>query len=204
MGLRRHQTGLQCRPIRPRRGHRAGNARSDAASAGTNESSDRTFIGADPIATYCRADDGLATAANRSVSEPAVASNRSADVGAGPADRAAPSGSLAERVGSAIWHAIIPPAEAKEDLPAQAAHQHLQPKFGNFFNQLYRPALNIAKDLNVPVEFVLGAAAKESGYYSDRHDIGLNNPWGSTQAGGNDLRFGSVNDAAAYWEKSNA
>ena len=51
---------------------------------------------------------------------------------------------------------------------------------------------------------MLGVAAKESQYYSIRHDIGLNNPWGSTHAGGNDLRFGSVKDAAAYWEKSNA
>ncbi len=180
------------------------NAVSNATQAGTNESSDRTFIGADPIAAYCRANEALATAAGRHVSEHAVASNPSADVGNAPADRTTPLSSLAEQVASAIWHAIIPPAEAKEDLPAQAVHQQLQPEFENFFNRLYGPALKIAKDLNIPVEFVLGVAALESEYYSDRHDIGLSNPWGSTQAGRNDLRFGSVEDAATYWEKSNA
>jgi hypothetical protein len=51
---------------------------------------------------------------------------------------------------------------------------------------------------------VLGVAAKESGYYSDQHDARLNNPWGSTHGGGNNLGFGSVKDAATYWEKSNA
>ena len=89
------------------------------------------------------------------MSERAVASNQPADVGNAPADRTAPSNSLVEQVASAIWHAIIPSAEAKEPLPAQAVHQQLQPKFENFFNQLYGPASKIAKDLNIPVEFVL-------------------------------------------------
>jgi len=82
--------------------------------------------------------------------------------------------------------------------------QQLQAKFENFFNQLYGPALTIANQLNTCVQCVLGVAAYESGYYSDQHDIDLNNPWGSTQAGGNDLQFGSLQDAANYWEQSNA
>jgi hypothetical protein len=95
------------------------NAVPNATQAGTNESSDRTFIGADPIAAYCRANEALPTAASRYVCEPAVASNPPADVGNGPADRTTPLSSLVEQVGSAIWHAIITPAEAKEALPAQ-------------------------------------------------------------------------------------
>jgi len=103
------------------------NAVPNATQAGTNQSSDRTFIGADPIAAYCRANEALATAAGRHVSEHAVASNPSADVGNAPADRTTPLSSLVEQVGSAIWHAIIPSAEAKEDLPAQAVHQQNAP-----------------------------------------------------------------------------
>ena len=103
------------------------NAVPNATQAGTHESSDRTFIGADPVAAYCRANEALPTAAGRHVSEHAVASNPPADVGNAPADRTAPSSSLAEQVTSAIWHDIISPAEAKEALPAQAVHQQNAP-----------------------------------------------------------------------------
>jgi len=97
----------------------AENAVPNATQAGTSGRSDRTFIGADPVGAYCRANEALGTAAGRYVSEHAVASNPPADVGNAPAGRTAPSSSLAEQVGSAIWHAIIPSAEAKEALPAQ-------------------------------------------------------------------------------------
>jgi len=95
------------------------NAVPNTTQAETSESPDRTFIGADPIAAYFWANEALASAPNRYVSEHAVASNPSAGVGNPPADRTAPSSSLAEQVGSAIWHAITPSAEAKEALPAQ-------------------------------------------------------------------------------------
>jgi hypothetical protein len=203
-GLAVSSGGFAASPDRAAPGPPAGTARFDGMSDAPTEAADRVLIGADPIAAYCRANEALATAGSRYVSEPAVVSNPSADVGNGPADRAAPSTSLAEQVVSAIWHAIIPPAEAKEAPHTQAVHQQLRPKYENFFNQLYGPASKIAKDLNIPVEFVLGVAAKESGYYSDPHDIDFNNPWGSTHHGANDVVFGSVKDAAIYWEKSNA
>jgi len=87
--------------------------------------------------------------------------------------------------------------------------QHQQPQLGakyeNFFNQLYGPAVQISNDLGIAcVQCVLGLAAYESGYYSDQHDIDLNNPWGSTQAGGNDIHFSSVWDAATFWANSNS
>ncbi len=174
----------------------------DGISDATIVTQHRALVADRPIAAYLQASEALATAASRYLPEHAIASNPSADVGNAPTDRTTPSSSLVEQEASAIRHAIIPPT--KEDLPAQAVHQQLQPKSENFFNRLYGPALKIAKDLNISVEFVLGVAAKESGCYSVPHDIGWNNPWGSTQAGRNDLRFGSVKDAAAYWEGSNA
>jgi hypothetical protein len=92
----------------------SGNARFDGMSDAPTEAAHRLLIGADPIEAYCRTNETLATAASRYVLEPTVASNPSADVGNRPADPTAPSGSLAERVGSAIWHSIISPAEANE------------------------------------------------------------------------------------------
>jgi hypothetical protein len=105
----------------------AGSDMPDATSAGMNETADRARTSDNPIAAFRRANEGLATAASRNVSESAVASNLSADVGNGPTDHTAPSRSLTEQVGSAIWHAIIPSAEAKEAPHAQAVHQQLQP-----------------------------------------------------------------------------
>jgi hypothetical protein len=78
------------------------NAVPNATQAGTSERSDPTFYGADPVGAYCRANEALATAAGRHVSEHAVASNSPADVGNAPSDRTAPSSSLAEQEGNAI------------------------------------------------------------------------------------------------------
>jgi hypothetical protein len=100
-----------------------GDAMSTTMSAGTNEASDRTWILDDPIAAFLLADAALATAAGRYVPDHAGVPNPSADVGNGPADRTAPSSSLVEQVG----HAIIPPAEAKENLHTQAVHQQPGP-----------------------------------------------------------------------------
>ncbi len=104
-----------------------GNATSDAMPDATNRPLDLVSTAGDPIAAYRRANEALATAASRYVPEHAVASNPSADVGNALTDRTTPSSSLVEQVGSAIWHAIIPPAEAKEDLPGQAVHQQNAP-----------------------------------------------------------------------------
>jgi hypothetical protein len=108
-------------------GSSTGNALSDAMSAGTNEVSDRTCFSDDPIAAYCRADEGVAKAASRYVSDQAAASNPSVDVGNAPAVRTAPSRSLAEQVGSAIWDAIIPSAE---DAPGETEQDRLKVQMG--------------------------------------------------------------------------
>jgi hypothetical protein len=105
----------------------AGSDMPDAMSAGMNATADRAGTSDGPIAAYCRANEALATAASRCVSESAVASNPSTDVGNGPADRTAPSRSLAEQVGSAIWHAIIPPAEAA---PGETEQDRLKVQMG--------------------------------------------------------------------------
>ncbi len=104
-----------------------GNARSDAMSDATDRPSDLALTASDPVAAYRRANAALATAASRYAAEHAAASNPSTDVGNAAADRTTPSSSLVEQVASAIRRAIIPPAEAKEALPAQAVHQQDAP-----------------------------------------------------------------------------
>ena len=54
------------------------NAEPNATQAGTNESSDPTLIGAEPVAAYCRANEALATAASDYASGRAGVSNRHA------------------------------------------------------------------------------------------------------------------------------
>jgi hypothetical protein len=68
------------------------NAVPNATQAGTNESSDRTLIGADPVAAYCRASDGLATAANGYAFGRVGGSDPYANVVSGPLSSTDPSG----------------------------------------------------------------------------------------------------------------
>jgi hypothetical protein len=107
----------------------AGTARFDGVSDAPTEAADRVLMGADPIAVYRRADDALDTAASRHVTEPAVASNPSADVGNVPADPSAPSRSLGERGAGAIWNSVVPPAEANATMIVPGPPMVLPPVF---------------------------------------------------------------------------
>jgi hypothetical protein len=49
----------------------------------------------------------------------------------------------------------------------------------------------IAKQLNVPNNYIVGLASYESGW-SDDHNAKLNNLWGLTKGGGNNLSFPSI------------
>ena len=73
------------------------------------------------------------------------------------------------------------------------------PNVLNFFKTLDGPLSAAAKSMNMDVLSLEALSALESGWYGE-HAQSLNNPFGLTQAGGNDLSFGSVNSAIEYFE----
>jgi hypothetical protein len=58
----------------------------------------------------------------------------------------------------------------------------------------------MAKRLNIPVEWLLGLAAHESGWLNE-HNWPLRNPLGVTNAGGLNLCFNTFQGAIDYWER---
>jgi hypothetical protein len=70
--------------------------------------------------------------------------------------------------------------------------------FKRFFDTLDRPVSDLAKELGVSEDYILGHAAHESGYL-DNHDFPLNNPFGYTKAGGRNLSFPSITAAVAAY-----
>jgi RHS repeat-associated protein len=69
----------------------------------------------------------------------------------------------------------------------------------------------LAKQLNVDPLLLLALAATESGWNDQsnghpgkppQHAVDLNNPFGVTKAGGNDIHFSSLDAAFAYWAKT--
>jgi len=72
------------------------------------------------------------------------------------------------------------------------------PDFNRFFDTLFQPLSDLAKELNVPEDYILGHAAYESGYLGN-HDFPLNNPFGYTMAGGPNLSSPSIAAAVAAY-----
>ncbi len=76
-------------------------------------------------------------------------------------------------------------------------------KRSRFFEQLPQ-IYALADKLNVPRDYLVGLASYESGWLDD-HNFALNNLWGLTQAGGNNIQFsgpaGNPQPSTDYWEK---
>jgi hypothetical protein len=70
-----------------------------------------------------------------------------------------------------------------------------------FFDDLYEPIKQMAADLGVHEDWLLGLSSYESGWYN-AHNRALNNPFGLTRAGGNNLRFDTVQDAIELWSRT--
>jgi len=68
-----------------------------------------------------------------------------------------------------------------------------------FFDRLYASLSRLAASLGLPEDYLLGLSAYES-QYDNNHNMALHNPFGLTAAGGNNLRFKSVDDAVKYWK----
>jgi len=69
-----------------------------------------------------------------------------------------------------------------------------------FYDALYDKLQAMAKRLNIPVEWLLGLAAHESGWLNE-HNWPLRNPLGVTNAGGLNLCFNTFQGAIDYWER---
>jgi hypothetical protein len=66
------------------------------------------------------------------------------------------------------------------------------------FFQYLPGMLDVAKQLNVPSTYIVGLASYESGWLDD-HNAKLNNLWGLTQAGGNNISFPSMQAGNQYF-----
>ncbi|MBV9266851.1 MAG: glucosaminidase domain-containing protein [Acidobacteriaceae bacterium] len=79
-------------------------------------------------------------------------------------------------------------------------------KYYNFFNLMVPFANQLAQKWNTDPNFILALSAYESGwdpiYAGSSHKAPINNPYGLTQAGGNDLTFKSLQDATNYWSNN--
>jgi RHS repeat-associated protein len=70
------------------------------------------------------------------------------------------------------------------------------------FFQALSPTINqMASDMNLPPNYLFALSALESGWYGS-HAQSLNNPFGLTKAGGNDLKFSSISQAGQFFENN--
>jgi hypothetical protein len=81
-----------------------------------------------------------------------------------------------------------------------ATRDHNTRQMNQFFNTLDAKLSRLSDELGLPREYIEGLSAHESKYWGE-HGEELNNPFGLTQAGHNNLRYQSVDDAIAYWKK---
>ena len=73
------------------------------------------------------------------------------------------------------------------------------PNIKAFFQTLGPAIKGMASNLHTESNFIFALSAYESGWYG-AHAQSLNNPFGLTKGGGNDIKFESVSSAASYWE----
>ena len=91
---------------------------------------------------------------------------------------------------------------AKVKTPAAVVPQSGNPRHVNdFFNDLYPVLQKLAEELAINEDFILALSSYESGWYN-AHNRGLNNPFGMTQGGGNNLKFASAKAAADAWHRT--
>jgi RHS repeat-associated protein len=68
------------------------------------------------------------------------------------------------------------------------------------FFQALGPTINkMSEDMDIDPNYMYALSAYESGWYGP-HAQSLNNPFGLTHGGGNDINFGSIGAAAQYFE----
>lgn len=78
--------------------------------------------------------------------------------------------------------------------------------YQNFFNLMMPIATALAAEWDTSANFILALSAYESGwdpvYSGPTHTKPINNPFGLTQGGGDDMSFQTLQDAEAYWSSN--
>jgi RHS repeat-associated protein len=91
-----------------------------------------------------------------------------------------------------------PPVSPQSSSPSSPPKKKCPPNKQAFFNALGDIFKSMAKTANTDADFIAALSAYESGWLGP-HAQDLNNPFGLTAAGGNDLSFSSYQGAADYW-----
>lgn len=92
-----------------------------------------------------------------------------------------------------------PPPPTKPPQPPTSRCNDKNNNRSRFFQQV--PGIvDMAKQLNIPNNYLVGLASYESGWLDD-HDFKLNNLWGLTQAGGNNIQFSSFKAGNDYFAR---
>ncbi len=81
------------------------------------------------------------------------------------------------------------------DAPGEPKGPHL---YNRFFDAVHKRISDLAKELGVNEDWILGHSAHESNYL-DNHNFPLNNAFGQTNAGGRNLSFPSVADSISMY-----
>jgi hypothetical protein len=80
------------------------------------------------------------------------------------------------------------------------AHKKTALDYATFFKKLVNPFNALAKELDLAeVTFLLAQSALESGWLNIENDW-LNNPFGMTAGGKDNLGFDTIEQAIAYWK----
>ena len=86
--------------------------------------------------------------------------------------------------------------------PKSAVPQSDNPRHvTDFFDDLYDTLRRLAEKLSIDEDCILALSSYESGWYN-AHNRSLNNPFGMTKGGGNNLKFASAQAAADSWYKT--
>ncbi|MBF0563278.1 MAG: hypothetical protein HQL37_14980 [Alphaproteobacteria bacterium] len=91
--------------------------------------------------------------------------------------------------------------ECKAELAEQRRNGASPEQIQRFMDTMYPKLKPLADELHIPVEYPLSLSALESGWLNC-HNLPLNNPFGLTAGGGNNLGFGSINDAIDLWKEN--
>jgi len=113
-----------------------------------------------------------------------------------PATLILPAGSKRQPPNVVPVRDMVPATPGK---PASQPNQVRNPeRVDSFFTRAHGPLAKLAQELGLPESYILGLAAHES-FWMDPHNTRLNNPFGLTAGGGNNLSFSSVEEAISYW-----
>ena len=94
---------------------------------------------------------------------------------------------------------IEPPLQNTKSVIKAPVKEFNSKVVNRFFDLLDVKLSKMTKDVGVDDwKYIAGLSALESGYLND-HNLSLNNPFGLTKAGGNNIKFSSIDASITYW-----